>query len=172
MLFVMLSNALGQLEPISQTGAARPLDTIFRVPAETASGCPVSLSAERRSDMMMLRTGDSRLKNSAQGLRITFNHRDEPQIESAEITVYGLTSKLRVLPASTSSSDEVSKTFELRRTKGSEGLQEASVWMHKVGSLTRVELISITYADGTTWRKSQSSQCQAVPSALLLIRGK
>lgn len=121
---------------------------------------------------MMLRTGDSRLKDSAHGLRITFNHREGPQIESAEITVYGVTSKLRALPAATSSSDEISKTFQLQRTKGSEGLREASVWMHKVGSLTRVELISITYADGTTWNESKSSRCQAVPSALMLISNK
>jgi hypothetical protein len=172
MLLATVSYASGQSEPRGQADAAHPLGTIFHVPAATGSGCPVGLSAERRSDTMMLRAGDSRLKDSAQGLHITFNHRDEPQIESAEITVYGVTSKLRVLPAGISSSDEVSKTFELQRTKGSEGLQEASVWMQKVGSLTRVELTSITYADGTTWRRSKSSQCRAVPSALLLISSK
>ena len=171
MLLATVSYTSGQAEPRGHADAAYPLNTIFQVPAES-DGCPVGLSAERRSDMMMLRTGDSRLKDSAHGLRITFNHREGPQIESAEITVYGMTSKLRALPAATSSSDEVSKTFQLQRTKGSEGLQEASIWMHKVGSLTRVELVSITYADGTTWNESKSSRCQAVPSALMLISNK
>jgi hypothetical protein len=171
MLLATVAYTSGQAQPRSQADAAHPLNTIFQVPAES-DGCPVGLSAERRSNMMMLRAGDSRLKDSAHGLRITFNHREGPQIESAEITVYGVTSKLRALPAATSSSDEISKTFQLQRTKGSEGLQEASIWMHKVGSLTRVELISITYADGTTWNESKSSRCQAVPSALMLISNK
>jgi hypothetical protein len=171
MLLATVSYTSGQAEPRGQADAAHPLDTIFQIPA-ASDGCPVGLSAERRSDTMMLRTDDTRRGEPAHGLRITFNHRAGPQIESAEITVYGMTSKLRALPAATSSSDEISKTFQLQRTQGSEGLQEASIWMHKVGSLTRVELISITYADGTTWSESKSSQCRAVPSAVMLISSK
>jgi hypothetical protein len=171
MLLATVSYTSGQAEPRGQADAAHPLDTIFQIPA-ASDGCPVGLSAERRSDTMMLRTDDTRRGEPAHGLRITFNHRGGPQIESAEITVYGMTSKLRALPAATSSSDEISKTFQLQRTQGSEGLQEASIWMHKVGSLTRVELISITYADGTTWSESKSSQCRAVPSAVMLISSK
>jgi hypothetical protein len=171
MLLATVSYASGQAEPRSQDDAAHPLSTIFQIPSES-NGCPVGLSAERRSDTMMLRTGDTRRSEPAQGLHITFNHREGPQIESVEIAVYGATSKLRTLPAAVSLSDEISKTFQLQRTKGSEGLQEASIWMHKVGSLTRVELTSITYADGTTWNESKSSRCQAVPSALMLISSK
>jgi hypothetical protein len=171
MLLSAVSYASAQPEPRGQADAAHPLSTIFQLPA-ASDGCPVGLSAERRSDTMMLRTGDTRRGEPAQGLRISFNRREGPQIESAEITVYGTTSKLRALPAATSSSDEISKTFQLQRTQGSDGLQEASIWMHKVGSLTRVELTSITYADGTTWNESKSSRCQAVPSALMLISSK
>jgi hypothetical protein len=170
-LLAAASYASGQPEPRSQTDRAHPPSTIFQIPAES-DGCPVGLSAERRSDTMMLRTGDTRRDEPALGLRITFNRREGSQIESAEITVYGTTSKLLALPAATSLSDEVSKTFQLRRTQGSEGLQEASIWMHKVGSLTRVELTSITYADGTTWSESKATQCDAVPSALMLISNK
>ena len=171
MLLATVSYTSGQAEPRGHADAAHPLNTIFQISA-ASDGCPVGLSAERRSDTMMLRTGDTRRSEPAHGLRITFNRREGPQIESAEITVYGMTSKLRALPAATSSSDEISKTFQLQRTQGSEGLQEASIWMHKVGSLTRVELTSITYADGTTWTESKSSRCQAVPSALMLISSK
>jgi hypothetical protein len=164
--------ASGQLEARSQPDAGHPLGTIFRTPVVTNSGCPVGLFAERQSEMRMLRAGDSHPNDSEQGLHITFNHREKPQIESVEVTVYGVTSKLRVLPAGKSYSGEVSKTFQLQRTKGSEGLQDASIWMQKVGSLTRVKLTSITYADGTRWSESTSSQCQAIPSALMLIGSK
>jgi hypothetical protein len=172
-IFATACYASGQSEPRNQSDTAHSLGTVFQLPAATDGGCPVGLIAERRSDMMMLRTGDTRRNSSAHGLHITFDRRNQPQIESVEITVYGITSKSRILPAATSSSnDEVSKAFKLQRTKGSEGLQDGLVWMHKVGSLTRVELTSITYADGTTWSKSKSSQCHAVPSALLLISSK
>lgn len=161
-----------QLEPQRQPDAARSLSTIFRTPAAADSECPVGLFAERRSETRMLSTGDSHRKGPGQGLHLTFSHRDQPQIESVEITVYGVTSKLRVLPAGMASSGEVSKTFQLQRVKGSEGLQHASIWMQSVGSLTRVELTSIAYADGTTWNESKSSRCQVIPSALMLISSK
>jgi hypothetical protein len=173
MLLTTACCASGQSEPRGQANTVHSLGTVFQIPATTDSGCPVGLIAERRSDMMMLRAEDTRRDGPAQGLYLIFNHRDQPQIESAEITVYGMSSKSRILPAGTPSlSDEVSKTFKLQSTKGGEGLQDTSVWMHRVGSLSWVELTSIAYADGTTWNKSKSSQCQAVPSALLLISSR
>ena len=65
--------------------------------------------------------------------------------------------------------DDVSKTFELRRSAGSDSLSDADVWMHNVGSLTRVDLISIHYTDGTTWHATENFKCRAVPSNFLLV---
>lgn len=148
------------------------LPAVVRRSLSAQLGCPVGFSAQRRADPVMRRTDESDKKGPAQGLFISLDRRGAPEIESVEVTVYGVTSRLMVLPAGVRSADEVSKTFLLHRTKESDDLQDASIWMHGIASFTRVRLNSITYADGSTWHESNTYRCQAVPSSLLLIANK
>jgi hypothetical protein len=132
------------------------------------SGCPVSFFASRQATGQIMSAGDARQAGPAQGLHLVLDHLTQPAIESIEITVYGVSSKARVLPAGPTPED-VSKTFELRRESGSNSLSDADVWMHNVGSLSRVDLISIHYADGSTWHATADMKCRAVPSGFLRI---
>jgi hypothetical protein len=96
-----------------------------------------------------------------------------PAIQSIEVKVYGTSPKDRVLPVNTRADDTVTKTFELHRTSDSDSLRDADVWMHQVGSLSWVDLISVTYADGTTWHAAAgNASCRAVPSNLILVGRK
>ncbi|HEY1993326.1 MAG TPA: hypothetical protein VGG81_02900 [Edaphobacter sp.] len=135
------------------------------------SECPVGFFASRQATGQIMSAGDAKQAGPAQGLHLTLNHLTEPAIESIEITVYGYSSKARALPAHEPSPD-VSKTFELRRSAGSDSLSDADVWMHNVGSLSRVDLISITYANGATWHATENFKCRAVPSNFLLVGSK
>jgi len=132
------------------------------------SGCPVGFFARRQAKGQIMTAGDARQAGPAQGLHLMLDHLTAPAIDSIEITVYGVSPKARVLPAHEPSAD-VSKTFELRRETGSNNLSDADVWMHNVGSLTRVDLISIHYADGTSWNATENFKCRAVPSNFLLV---
>src|SRR5258705_10400948 len=132
------------------------------------SGCPVGFFANRQATGQIMSPGDARQAGPPQGLHLMLDHLPGPAIESIEITVYGVSSKARVLPARVPS-DDVSKTFALRRESGSNSLNDADVWMHNVGSLSMVDLISIRYADGTTWHATENLTCRAVPSNFLLV---
>jgi hypothetical protein len=132
------------------------------------SGCPIGFFVSRQATGQIMSAGDAKQAGPAQGLHLMLNHLTAPAIESIEITVYGVSSKARVLPAGPPPED-VSKTFELRRSAGSNSLSDADVWMHNVGSLSRVDLISIHYADGTTWHATENLKCRAVPSNFLLV---
>jgi hypothetical protein len=135
------------------------------------SGCPVGFFASRRATGQIMSAGDAKQAGPGQGLHLSLNRQTEPAIESIEITVYGVSSKARVLPAGPTPED-VSKTFELRRETGSKSLSDADIWMHNVGSLSRVDLISIHYADGTTWQATKNLKCRAIPSNFLLVESK
>jgi hypothetical protein len=137
------------------------------------SGCPIGFTANRQATGQIMSASDARQAGPAQGLHLMLNHLTAPAIESIEITVYGygISSKARALPAHEPSPD-VSKTFELRRSAGSNSLSDADVWVHNVGSLSSVELISITYADGTTWHATENLKCRAIPSNFLLVGRK
>jgi len=150
----------------------KPADSvILYVDRLDNSGCPVGFFASRKATGQIMTAGDAKQAGPAQGLHLMLDHPTAPAIESIEITVYGVSSKARVLPASVPS-DDVSKTFELRRESGSNSLNDADVWMHNVGSLSRVDLISIHYADGTTWRTTQDPKCRAIPSNFVLVDTK
>jgi len=135
------------------------------------AGCPVGFFASRQGTGHAMSAADAGQAGPAQGLHLMLNHLTAPAIESIEITVYGVSSKARALPANVPPED-VSKTFELRRSTGSNSLSDADVWMHNVGSLTRVDLISIHYTDGTTWHATENFKCRAVPSNFVLVDNK
>jgi hypothetical protein len=135
------------------------------------SGCPIGFFASRQATGHFMSAGDVGQAGPAQGLHLMLNHLTAPAIESIEITVYGVSSKGRVLPVGIPS-DDVSKTFELRREAGSNSLSDVDVWMHNVGSLSKVDLISIHYVDGTTWHSTEDLKCRAVPSNFLLVGRK
>lgn len=132
-------------------------------------GCPVGFTASRQATGQIMSAGDVGQSDPAQGLHLTLNNRNTPAIESIEVTVYGDAQKSPYLPVGTPFTDTVSKTFELHRTSADTSLTEAEVWMHLIGSLTRADLISITYADGTTWHATQNFKCRAIPSNLILV---
>jgi hypothetical protein len=150
----------------STTGKAAD-SVVFYANRPDNSGCPVGFFASRQATGQIMTAGDARQAGPAQGLHLMLNL-TAPAIESIEITVYGVSSKARVLPAGPTPED-VSKTFELQRGAGSNSLSDADVWMHNVGSLSRVDLISIHYADGTTWHATENLKCRAIPSNFLPI---
>jgi hypothetical protein len=138
--------------------------------AQTSSvGCPVGFTASRQAAPQMMSASDASQLGPALGLHLMLNPLTESSIESIEVTVYGTSTKGRVLPVNAQSSDAVTRTFALRRTVGSASLKDADVWMHQVGSLSWADLISITYADGTTWHSTANLRCRAVPSNFLLV---
>jgi hypothetical protein len=174
MLLATVACAHGQvLEPNGSAGlgAVHSVATTFQSTVSTSEGCPVGLFVERRSDFAMRLAEDGHDGDLAQGLHISLIHLFT-RIESAEITVYGVTPRASILPLGVAASNEVSKTFTVHPAAGRKGSQEATVWMRQVGALTRVELNSLTYADGSVWRESESSRCRAVPSLFLPVGAK
>lgn len=153
---------------LAQASNSSPV--VLIIPSANASdGCPVGFAASRQADFQTMLASDRSQPGTAQGLHLMLSHLNAPAIQSIEVTVYGVSPKLRTLPVDGQSSDTISKTFELQRQAGSTSLTEGDVWMHNVGSLSRVELISITYTDGNTWHATDSLKCRVVPSNFVLV---
>jgi hypothetical protein len=156
---------------ISPTTAKAADSVVLYANRPDDAGCPVGFVASRQGTGHAMSAADAGQAGPAQGLHLMLNHLTQPAIESIEITVYGISSKARVLPAGPLPED-ISKTFELRRETGSNSLSDADVWMHNVGSLTRVDLTSIHYTDGTTWHATENLMCRVVPSNFVLVDHK
>ena len=136
-------------------------------------GCPVGFAANRQAPFQIMSAEDARRSGPTQGLHLTLqNLKNMPDIESIEVTVYGTSQEGLVLPVGRPSTRTVSKTFELYRAAYDTTLSDADVSMRLAGSLSRADLISITYADGTTWHATANFQCRAIPSNFLLVGSK
>jgi hypothetical protein len=136
------------------------------------SGCPIGFVASRQSNLQLETASDAAKHGPGQGLHLILNRRSHPGIQSIEVTVYATSLKPRTLLLNGSSPGTISKTFTFEREKGSASLDEADVWMHQVGSVRWADLISITYADGTTWHAIANLKCRATPSNFLLVGAK
>jgi hypothetical protein len=174
LLFLTSAFTFGQQAPHNSPGpeVVHPISTTFQGNVSTIVGCPVGLLVERRSDFGMRLAKDLGESGPAQGLHIRLVPLVTPRIESAEITVYGVTSRAGIVPVGVAATTEISKTFVLHPGEAGKGVQEATVWMHEVGALTHVELNSLTYADGSVWHESEASRCYAAPSLFLLVGAK
>jgi hypothetical protein len=148
------------------------ITTQYRYLGISNFGCPVGFAASRRATGQIMSAGDSRNSSPTQALHLTLHNPSTPAIESIEVTLYGTSQKGLYLPLDSQATSTVSKTFELHRTPDDASLTEADVRMNLTGSLSRADLISITYADGSTWHATANFQCRAVPSNLLLVGAK
>jgi hypothetical protein len=143
--------------------------TVLSIPPAT-SGCPIGFFANRQSNLQFETASDAAKSGTAQGLHLILDRLSQPGIQRIEVTVYASSLKPRALLLNLNDSpDTISKTFSFERDKGSASLDQADVWMHKVGSVRWADLISITYADGTTWHPTANLKCHAVPSNFLLV---
>jgi len=175
LLLLPVTALLAQSPAVPRTNS-NPASVVLRsIPIGTE--CPIGFRADRQASPQILAAGDTQKNTPALGLHITLDHQTAPAIESIEITVYGVSPKVQVLPtnqwaAVTDTRDIVSKSFQLQRSAGAETLNNADIWMHQVGALRWVDLNEVRYTDGTSWRPSGSAKCRAVPSNLVLVGQK
>jgi hypothetical protein len=79
-----------------------------------------------------------------------------------------------VMPVGTkvAESPDLRKTFDLTASEGSARDLEGSLLVGPAMFVTRVHLLGITYANGSTWEPDWSSSCSVRPSLLLPVEAR
>lgn len=67
---------------------------------------------------------------------------------------------------------DLRKTFEVAANEGSARELSASLLVGSVVFVTRVHLLGITYADGSTWAPAEGAGCSVRPSLLLSVEAR
>ncbi len=144
-------------------------------------GCPGQLTAQQRSKggetVWTIAQEDKGLKEQASkpslGVRVAFQGVKMP-VRSLELRVSYLPQGLRLMPVDpkqgTKDMQESDKTFVLQ--------QKAA--MHVVGDLlvgpaatiTRVHLMSATFADGSVWHAANEDACTVEPNRVMEVAAK
>lgn len=130
--------------------------------------CPVSISANRLAGGSVVSATHATPDPSAQGVRLILSPTGAT-IASAEIVVHALTLRTRAIPVGPdNTSDTTQKTFNLQRINARTTFT-SDVWMNQVSGIKYIELISLTYTDGTTWHATSDAPCRAEPSGIVLV---
>jgi hypothetical protein len=176
--------ALGQ----AQTQAPKQLpapNAATTLPAHiTLSGnCPVGMFAQQRASSQTVWTVSLEDANPLQhvdqlrpgdvGVHVELNARNKSPIGNVELEVYFVAPGNRVLPvADATSPADLKKTFHLSVGSGA-GLKLAGdLLVGPAAGITRVHLLSIDYADGTSWRANSDNACSVEPSRFVLVNAR
>jgi hypothetical protein len=132
--------------------------------------CPVGLRAQHISDGMMVNTRDGKKQETSQRLQLSFSKASHP-IARATVNVSGWTMESRLEPATaeaakrgTGQSPVAVRTLTVPVTDGA-----ADVWVPGLTGVSSIELVSLEYADGSTWTPSGADSCRFAPDPLMLI---
>jgi hypothetical protein len=110
----------------------------------------------------------------AQRVRLTLTSLKPAQIAGARVTVHGLPPAGRLLRSKSApgTSSEIAKTLEVNFSSGDGHASSTDLTVPGFTSVSRIDLVSVTYADGSTWNTSANHTCHAVPDRLMLLSSR
>ena len=146
-----------------------------RLTWKAVENCPVEFSARRQSPTDVVEVS-SASHTSGQGVRLTlktFAHLSAAAIVAADVDVHAASNRTRYLPLEDMDPEsDLSETFHLSAPKDRGELRSSNLWLARAGSILSVDLVSLTFADGSVWKHSSSSTCHAVVSGYMLVSSR
>lgn len=134
--------------------------------------CPVLLQAQHAPDGSMRRVkGEAPHEGVGQQLQLTVTNSKMAAISSVHLAVHGWSGATRVLPTRKADESDASKTVDLTLKIGPLKTADADVWVSGLNSVNAIDLISIDYTDGSSW-KPKGDGCHFIPDGVMLISSK
>ncbi len=146
--------------------------TIIVAPFAPSSGCPVTMHALQGFGGDLLAARDGRPADGPdQRIHLILTRRNTVQVTSAHIRVKGLSGRnrtLQVLSANDAKPDRT-QTIEVSFTEQDAASAAADLVLPGFTAVQSIELQSITYADGSTWRLESRNACQVASDPLVRV---
>jgi hypothetical protein len=153
-------------------GPSGPAETVKYFP--DVSGCPIAMHARQGigGRLSAARNGHHAEKFAAH-LQLGLNDghvKSAPQMLRARVIVHGLNGNERILPAMGGAGHaDIIRTFTVNLAPDEEPGMAGELVLPGFTSARLIELESVTYTDGSTWKFSNPSACRAVPDMLMRI---
>ena len=147
---------------------------IIIVPVPSQVSCPVAMQAQRGADGSTMMVAGGAHRGIGQQLQLTLNNPKLATISAIRITVHGWDVKGRTLPAveTTSSYASASRTLDLTLSIGASQTADTDIWVSGLTAVDSIDLDSVTYSDGSSWKASDSQACRIMPNPIMLISSK
>jgi len=173
------TSSSGQFEGAKPKGSvpqprSLPGSAILIYPSIVAN-CPIDMHATQGvwDRTIRVRDGDKERVTQPFGQRISLNLKDarSSRIVSATVRVRGLNGNNRTLPtpANTARRWNAVRTLRVRFGEESDGTVSADLWIVGFTSVGSIELMNVSYSDGSVWTISESGACRVEPDPIVLI---
>jgi len=138
--------------------------------AQQINGCPVTLRARHAPGGESMKVDGTVVKGPAQRVHLTVANRDTRRIVAASVTVRGSSGKPRLTQTlGTQNGWEAARTLDVW-FGGESGKETAADFaVPGLSAATLVELNSVTYADGSTWKLAAGSACRFTIDPTMLV---
>jgi hypothetical protein len=141
--------------------------------------CPIRMTAQRQDAGQTLWTialedeqGPTTMRPGDAGVHVELTGFREKAIQQVKLAVYFLPRGSRAVPVTeseTGTTSDLKRTFDLAAPDGFASKLVGDLLVRHAASITHVRLLSISYADGSTWRTSSSASCNIEPNRFILV---
>jgi hypothetical protein len=148
----------------------------IRMQARTpGADCPVGLKINHGSSFLKRDTeygpfAPPAPKVQEQRIQLTMTNPSPKKIVSAQITVYGFSDKWRAIPlAGATDTPDLRKMVNIVLNVKGNDHASSDLSLPRFTAVAYVDLDSITYADGATWKASSPDACSVSPDLFMLV---
>jgi hypothetical protein len=133
--------------------------TVIQLPQP--AGCPVLLNARQAPGGNPMVVNGVRIKGIAQLLHLIVTSPNSKRVVAANVTVHGFANKGRVVPTlSAQDSSDATKTFDVKFPAEPKEIS-TDLAVPGFSAVSAIDLNSVTYADGSTWKLAAGSTCSS-----------
>lgn len=152
----------------------------FSLTPSSHGSCPVEMQAEHSPGLAeQVRVGKGsagveRRHAIGQHLQLGLSNSRPTAIDAVRITVHGWMAKGRALPANPGAGPgraDASRTVDVKVNIAPHHTTETDVWVDGLTAVTSIDLVGVSYADGSNW-KASAQECRIVPDLEMLISRK
>lgn len=167
------TSAIGQDTVLLRSPQTTP--SIFMQPRTPRADCPVGLKVNHGPSYLKRDTeygpfAPPAQKVQEQKIQLTMTNPSPKEIASAQITVYGFSEKWRAVPlADAKDTPDLKKRANLILNVKGNNHASSDLSLSRFTAVAYVNLDSLTYADGATWKASSPGVCSVTPDSLMLV---
>jgi hypothetical protein len=152
------------------TRAASQEEVLKTIANASANSCPISLHARHAPGGDMMEVNGKRVQNPGQRLHLSISESNSRRIVAANVTVRGFSDKARSMPAmSTENSSDAAKNIDVRFPYATNKESSTELAVPGLTAVTVIDLNSVTYSDGSTWKLAAGSSCRSWVDGLMLV---
>jgi hypothetical protein len=136
--------------------------------------CPLLMRAQHLSDGNLVKTRNSHPSGIGQWLHLSIVSRDSKQIAKATLRVRGFSPKARVTQTGPGGDQafDVTRTLTVAFATGADRNAIADFRVPGMTAVGRIDLESLEYSDGSTWKTGGTSSCGVAPDPEMLITSR